>query len=84
MTSILTVPHRSPRLNLTPSRPVPGWELPLSWTTPDTDHNGGPRRCGRLTLRYSSDPAKGCAPIWKLRETLISRVLVGDKPQKLL
>eukprot|EP00752_Nemacystus_decipiens_P004848 g4411.t1 len=64
-------------------RPVPGWELPLSWTTPDNGQNGGPRHCGRLTLRYSSDPATGCAPIWKLRESLMARVLAGEKPQKL-
>eukprot|EP00903_Cladosiphon_okamuranus_P017705 g16304.t1 len=64
-------------------RPVPGWELPLSWTTPDDGQNGGPRHCGRLMLQYSSDPAKGCAPKWKLRESLMTRVLAGDKPQKL-
>ncbi|CAM9219645.1 unnamed protein product [Ectocarpus fasciculatus] len=64
-------------------RPVPGWELPMSWTTPDSAHNGGPRHCGRLTLRYSSDPATGCAPKWKLRETLMAHVLAGDNPHKL-
>lgn len=77
------IPLSSFLLKPTAHRPVPGWELPLSWTTPDTNPNGGPRHCGRLTLRYSSDPATGCAPKWKLREALTAHVLAGDKPQKL-
>ncbi|CAN0531115.1 unnamed protein product, partial [Laminaria digitata] len=66
------------------NRPVPGWELPISWTTPDSDHNGGPRHFGRLTLTYSSDPTKGCAPIWDLRETLAARFLTGHRQKTLL
>ncbi|CAM9784384.1 unnamed protein product [Chrysoparadoxa australica] len=60
-------------------RPVVGWELPLSWTTPDDKKNGGPRRFGRLTLRYSSDPRKGCQAKKSLREKLTKSVLVGTE-----
>ncbi|CAB1105776.1 unnamed protein product [Ectocarpus sp. CCAP 1310/34] len=37
------------RLVVTAGKPVPGWKLPMSWTTPDSAHNGRPRHCGRLT-----------------------------------
>ncbi|CAM9445420.1 unnamed protein product, partial [Phaeothamnion confervicola] len=58
-------------------RPIPGWELPMSWTSPDDGRNGGPRRFGRLTLTYCSDPAEGCAPIWSMRRELKRHVLAG-------
>ena len=47
--------------------PVPGWELPISWSTEDYELNGegGPRRFGRLQLKYTSDPKLGCDPQWE-------------------
>ena len=61
--------------------PVPGWELPISWSTEDHELNGegGPRKFGRLQLKYSSDPALGCDPVWPYRETLQKYFLCGEQ-----
>ena len=56
---------------------VPGWELPADWASPDKD-DGGPRRFGRLRLRYTSDKAKGCDPKWDVRRALMKRFLCGE------
>ncbi|CAB1101563.1 unnamed protein product [Ectocarpus sp. CCAP 1310/34] len=78
------VPARHPRLEPRNAESVAsGWELPMNWITPDSAHKGEPRHGGRLILRYSSDPATGCAPKWKLRETLMAHVLAGDNPHEL-
>jgi hypothetical protein len=58
--------------------PVPGWVLPLSWTTPDDGTEGGPRRFGRLSLRYTSDRELGCAKKPLVRKELLSCVLAGS------
>ena len=57
---------------------VPGWELPADWASPDKDGEGGPRRFGRLKLRYTSDKAKGCDPTWDVRRALMTRFLCGE------
>jgi hypothetical protein len=59
---------------------VPGWTLPMQWTTPDEVNygDGGPRRHGWCSFTYTStDP--GCAPNWKLRREIRKRVLCGIK-----
>lgn len=58
---------------------VPGWTLPQSWSLEDHELHGegGPRRFGRLRLRYTSDPAMGCEPVWSVRRRLKSRFLCG-------
>jgi hypothetical protein len=56
---------------------VPGWELPLDWSSDDKD-DGGPRRFGRLRLRYTSDKAKGCDPKWDVRRALMTKFLCGE------
>mmetsp|Transcript_15285 Transcript_15285/g.25407 ORF Transcript_15285/g.25407 Transcript_15285/m.25407 type:complete len:1484 (+) Transcript_15285:120-4571(+) len=59
---------------------VPGWTLPMQWTTPDEVNygDGGPRRHGWCSFTYTStDP--GCAPNWSLRREQRKRVLVGIK-----
>ena len=65
--------------------PVPGWELPRSWTGReheiDNAGNCGPRDFGRLDLEYTSDPTLDCNPVWAVREELKNRVLVGTKRQ---
>lgn len=59
--------------------PVPGWELPASWAASDEefDGEGGPRRFGRLRCRYTSDPDRGCDPVWGVRRDLMARFLCG-------
>jgi hypothetical protein len=56
--------------------PVPGWELPISWSTEDYELNGegGPRRFGRLQLKYTSDPKLGCDPQWEYRTVSARRL----------
>lgn len=56
---------------------VPGWELPYSWCLEDHElrGEGGPRRFGRLRLRYTSDPKLGCEPNIPVREQLKPRFL---------
>mmetsp|Transcript_27108 Transcript_27108/g.44718 ORF Transcript_27108/g.44718 Transcript_27108/m.44718 type:complete len:219 (+) Transcript_27108:2-658(+) len=66
--------------------PVPGWVLPKSWTEPeDAVHalglENGPRKNGRLTTTYTSDPALGCAPVWEVRKELQARTLSGGALQ---
>ena len=60
--------------------PIPGWVLPYSWSLDDheLDGQGGPRRFGRLRVRYTSDPAYGCDPNWKTRRNLKARFLCGE------
>ncbi|CAM9229407.1 unnamed protein product [Laminaria digitata] len=58
--------------------PLPGWELPLDWTTPDITSDkkeGGPRRFGILTLWYASTPRLGCMPNLGVRQDLAKRTL---------
>ncbi|GMH77693.1 hypothetical protein TL16_g07497 [Triparma laevis f. inornata] len=61
--------------------PVPGWELPKSWSgrKEDTDNAGncGPRDFGRLGFEYTSDPILGCAPVWAVRRELKKLCLMG-------
>ena len=59
---------------------VPGWERPAAWSSEDHElkGEGGPSKSGRLQLRYSSDPARGCAPKWALRRELRTRFLCGE------
>lgn len=76
LTTIL-LSHKRHLYPLDVSSPVPGWELPMSWTKPDTEHNGGPRHFGRLKVTYTSDATKGCTPKWKLREALMQHVLAS-------
>jgi hypothetical protein len=59
---------------------VPGWELPISWSTEDEDlkGEGGPRRFGRLQLEYTSDAAHGCEANRALRSQLKMRFLCGE------
>ncbi|CAM9363404.1 unnamed protein product [Pylaiella littoralis] len=57
---------------------IPGWELPLDWTTPDITtekKDGGPPKVGILTLWYSSAPRRGCAPKLHVRQDLEARTL---------
>lgn len=57
---------------------IPGWELPLDWTTPDVSaekKDGGPPTQGFLTLWYSSSPRRGCAPNLLVRQDLEDRTL---------
>lgn len=58
---------------------VPGWELPASWSLEDDELNGegGPRRFGRLRLRYTSDFSLGCEPSWSARERFKGNFLCG-------
>ena len=60
--------------------PVPGWELPISWSTEDWELNGegGPRRFGRLQLKYTSDPTLGCDPQWDFRNNIQKYFLCGE------
>ena len=60
--------------------PVPGWELPISWSTEDYELNGegGPRKFGRLQLKYTSDPKLGCDPVWEYRSFLQRFFLCGE------
>ncbi len=57
---------------------VPGWELPLDWSSDDKNGEGGPRRFGRLRLRYTSDKSKGCDPKWSVRRALMKKFLCGE------
>mmetsp|Transcript_22581 Transcript_22581/g.29567 ORF Transcript_22581/g.29567 Transcript_22581/m.29567 type:complete len:130 (+) Transcript_22581:2-391(+) len=62
--------------------PVPGWVLPKSWTEEEDGNHplgleNGPRKFGRLTVTYTSDPAMGCAPVWEVRKELQKRTLCG-------
>mmetsp|Transcript_20482 Transcript_20482/g.24766 ORF Transcript_20482/g.24766 Transcript_20482/m.24766 type:complete len:125 (+) Transcript_20482:16-390(+) len=61
-------------------KPVPGWALPSTWCTKDHEANGegGPRRFGRLRLRYTSDPQAGCEPNWKVRKEVKLHFLCGE------
>jgi hypothetical protein len=56
---------------------VPGWSLPMQWTTPD-DGDGGPRTHGWCSFTYTTTEP-GCAPNWNLRRELRKRVLCGIK-----
>lgn len=60
--------------------PVPGWELPISWSTDDWELNGegGPRKFGRLQLKYTSDPSLGCDPQWEFRNQIQKYFLCGE------
>jgi hypothetical protein len=56
-----------------------GWELPQSWTEEDVDGKG-PANYGYLALNYTSDPSRGCAPVWQAREELtFARCLAGSR-----
>ena len=60
-----------------------GWELPISWATPDEDGrgHGGPKRAGRLKLNYTSN-GPGCHPVWDVRKDLQIRFLCSNIPQQ--
>ena len=66
---------------------VDGWELPMSWV-----ENGPPDR-GFLHVEYYSGRDKetgelagleGCAPVWKLRESMMENVLLGTYGERRL
>ncbi|EQC36905.1 hypothetical protein SDRG_05733 [Saprolegnia diclina VS20] len=59
--------------------PIPGWQLPISWTKEDGGPEDGPRRAGWLTLEYTSAPENGCNPVWAIRQELQTRVLCGTR-----
>ncbi|KDO32962.1 hypothetical protein SPRG_02654 [Saprolegnia parasitica CBS 223.65] len=59
--------------------PIPGWQLPISWTKDDGGPEDGPRRAGWLTLEYTSAPENGCSPVWAIRQELQTRVLCGTR-----
>ena len=59
---------------------VPGWTLPMQWTSSDESHygDGGPRRHGWCSFTYTTT-GPGCAPSWNIRREMRKRVLCGIK-----
>jgi hypothetical protein len=60
--------------------PVPGWELPASWTLIDTegDQDRGPRNHGWLIVTYRSS-GFGCQAMPNVRKMLRKKLLIGLK-----